>query len=149
MSDAPASRTNRLGRSPLVLLLLLYGVGLAAIVLWPTTVSSSFADLLEGLNDAVPNSVGLVEFAANVALFVPIGLFSGLGPKPRYRIGLAGGAAISISAELVQAALLPQRVASVLDVVANVAGVSVGLVWAALLTAGTRPDSSRRSTVMD
>jgi VanZ family protein len=149
MSDAPASRTNRLGRSPLVFLLLLYGVGLAAIVLWPTTVSSSFADLLEGLNDAVPNSVGLVEFAANVALFVPIGLFSGLGPKPRYRIGLAGGAAISISAELVQAALLPQRVASVLDVVANVAGVSVGLVWAALLTAGTRPDSSRRSTVMD
>lgn len=149
MCDAPAKRTNRLRRSLIVMLFVLYGVGLTAIVLWPTTVSGSFDALLEGMNGALPNSAGLLEFAANVALFVPIGVLGGLLPKGWRWIGPAAGAALSMSAELVQAALLPQRVASVLDVVANVAGVLVGLVWAGLLGVGRRSDSSRQGTVID
>jgi VanZ family protein len=81
----------------------------------------------------------MIEEAANVALFVPLGMLGilALGLRRWWRVVLTG-TALSGSVELVQSAFLPGRVASVTDVVANGAGALVGVALCALLAARPR-----------
>lgn len=67
---------------------------------------------------------GMVEFAANVVLFVPLGLLLTLSAQ-RVRLGMAFALVISAAAELAQL-VLPSRVTSVRDVLANVVGAAIG-----------------------
>lgn len=76
---------------------------------------------------------GLVEFAANVLMFVPLGLFGTLAIRRRRWLvipvlGLASGVI-----ELVQRLALPQREASWLDVLADIMGAAAGCGLALLL----------------
>jgi VanZ family protein len=88
----------------------------------------------------------MIEEAANVALFVPLGMLGilALGLRRWWRVVLTG-TALSGSVELVQSAFLPGRVASVTDVVANGAGALVGVALCALLAARTRRRGRIRS----
>ncbi|MFB6612109.1 VanZ family protein [Agromyces sp. NPDC056379] len=67
---------------------------------------------------------GMVEFAANIAFFVPFGLLLTLSTR-RFWLGLTSAVVLSASVELVQL-VLPSRVASLRDVLANVLGAAIG-----------------------
>ncbi|AWB96293.1 VanZ family protein [Agromyces badenianii] len=88
---------------------------------------------------------GMIEFAANVALFVPIGVILGLAVR-RFWLGFTLAVAFSAGAELVQV-FLPSRVASLRDVVANVLGAVVGTFIAAIITAVRRSRAEARTGV--
>jgi hypothetical protein len=70
---------------------------------------------------------GWADFAANVALFAPLGWALARAPV-RLQVGLAAVLITTIGIELLQYAFVPGRVASVSDVVANTAGAVVGMV---------------------
>ncbi|MDP9980742.1 acetyltransferase-like isoleucine patch superfamily enzyme/VanZ family protein [Pseudarthrobacter oxydans] len=125
--------------------LALYLVGLAFVGAWPTPVERPLAGLLKDLIDAVrgnPLTAGMtyihVEGAANVVLFVPLGLMIAL-LLPIRRWWLAGVAGLLISAtiETVQYLALSQRYASLGDVVNNTLGAVLGAV--AIRVIRTRP----------
>lgn len=110
-----------------------YLVALGLIAFWPSRVSAPFNDELHWLERWIPGSFATLEFSANTALFIPVGLLLGL-LLPRtlwWAVGLAGlGASFGI--EFGQALLLPARVASLSDIIANTAGAVLGLVIVAL-----------------
>ncbi|WP_157940200.1 VanZ family protein [Arthrobacter ruber] len=125
-------------------------MAVALIVLWPTPVDRGGAEALRralnflhehGLPTFVTYSV--VEFSANILMFVPLGLFWFLLTPPRLRWWApAVSFALSTLIEATQFLLLPQRFATPYDVVANTLGALVGALTAcALLTAGRRERS--------
>ncbi|MHA7191231.1 VanZ family protein [Arthrobacter sp. MDT2-16] len=113
------------------------------IVLWPTPVDRGGADILRrALNflheRGLPTFVtyGVLEFAANILMFVPLGLFWFLLTPPRLRWWApAVGFALSTLIEATQFLLIPQRFATPYDVVANTLGTLVGAVAAWILLA--------------
>jgi glycopeptide antibiotics resistance protein len=68
----------------------------------------------------------LLEFTANVALFVPAGLLGTLWLGRRWWLAVPLGLAISVAIETTQALALPGRVADVRDLVSNTAGTALG-----------------------
>ena len=69
-----------------------------------------------------------VEFVANVALFVPIGIAFGLALPTRWWLAmLLSGPVLSAAIEVAQRELLSERYASVADVVANTVGATLGV----------------------
>jgi len=73
---------------------------------------------------------GAVEFASNVAMFVPLG-FLGVIVFARARwVVIAGCTAFSVAVELVQWLLLPARQADWRDVLANSLGAAFGMALA-------------------
>jgi glycopeptide antibiotics resistance protein len=115
-------------------LLAVYVVGLALVVLWPGGVAHGL-DLSRQLR-----AIGLswvtyneLESFANVVLFLPLGLLVALIlPTGRWWLLVLGLIVVSGSIELAQA-LVPGRVASVLDVLANVTGGLAGIAVAGLI----------------
>ena len=76
-----------------------------------------------------------VEFLANVAMFVPLGLFLVLLlGRGRWWLAILLGVGLTIVIELVQQSL-PTRVSDLRDIVANSAGAAIGVLVALLLTA--------------
>lgn len=74
---------------------------------------------------------GLVEFSANIVMFVPFGVFWFLLAAKGWRwIGPAAGIILSVSIEVAQFLFLPQRFASPYDVLANGLGALLGTVLA-------------------
>jgi len=122
-----------------------YLIALALIALWPTTVSRPIDGLLQDLEHQFPGVVAQLEFAANVALFVPAGLLLGvLLPVGRRWLGVVAGAVASLGIELVQGFLLPDRFASLRDIVANTAGTAIGIGIAVGSNLWTRVRSRRQ-----
>jgi glycopeptide antibiotics resistance protein len=80
----------------------------------------------------------LVEFTANIAMFVPVGLlFLLLVGRRRWWLALAGGVALTCAIEFTQL-FLPGRFSDVRDILANSLGALLGVVVALLLRpAGT------------
>jgi len=106
-------------------------LGLVAFAtLGPTWVVSGALDLARGFAELLPGSTpqpATLEFAANVAMFVPLGmlLLLLLGPRRWWlaallTLGLTGGI------ELVQAGM-PSRVSDLRDVAANSGGAVLGI----------------------
>jgi VanZ family protein len=131
-------------------LLVLYGASVLFVVAWPTPVDDGSRGLIyrvlrtlhrHGLPAFVDYNV--IEFSANVAMFVPLGLLIALLFGPRWWwAAVFVCAALSISIELYQHLLLPDRYATVRDVVANSTGGAVGAVLALvpiMLARRTRP----------
>ncbi len=82
----------------------------------------------------------VVDFAANILFFVPIGLLGALLlPRRVWWLSMPIGLALSAALELGQAFFLPQRYASWTDVLANTLGAALG----ALLGFATRQAASR------
>ena len=77
-----------------------------------------------------------VEFGANIALFVPLGLLLALlfGPRRWWRAPVICFVA-TVVIEVGQGALLPQRVASIGDVIANTVGGCLGTLAAVAIIA--------------
>ncbi|WP_065571669.1 VanZ family protein [Microbacterium oleivorans] len=84
---------------------------------------------------------GWIEFALNIVLFLPVGALLTLWLGRPWR-ALAIAVVVSASAELVQV-LLPARMPSLRDVLANAAGAGAGVLIVWLLI---RPSRRRRGT---
>lgn len=132
---------------PVVALVGLYAAGLALVGLWPQTVDDDldvaglapFRRLTETLGLTVYQGYDVVEFTANVLLFVPLGAFLMLMMRTASLWhALIAGAVVSALIELLQHLLRPDRVASWPDVVANTigAGLGAGVVLVARRRAG-------------
>ena len=114
-----------------------YLAGVAVVVLWPDPVdrpaSAGLADAIAWLHaHGLPGWIGYVqiEWLANVAFFLPFGVFAVLLGF-RAWAGVLAGAGYSAAAELAQLALLPERTASLWDVAANALGTLLGAAAAA------------------
>ncbi len=119
-------------------LLVPYLVALALIVWLPgqdaeavTGIVATTARMLESWG--IPFEIGypVLEFTANIALFVPFGVLVTLAwpALPSWAV-IVAGAATSVLIEIVQIAL-PTRFPTVSDVVANTLGAAIGVavVW--------------------
>ncbi|MGH3704369.1 MAG: VanZ family protein [Agromyces sp.] len=122
---------------------------LAAVVLMaPLSFGAITQAIATWANDAlgIPGvRAGMVEFAANIAFFVPFGLLLTLSTR-RFWLGLTSAVVLSASVELVQL-ILPSRVASLRDVLANVLGAAIGsLIALVVLRSGSRRKRATAST---
>lgn len=119
--------------------LVLAGLGLyAAVVLVVVIAPVSYADVVHAIDDLLREGLGMtwfgsgwIEFAANVLLFVPLGLLLTLLFR-RPWIGVVVSLAASVAVELAQL-VVPSRQASLRDVVANALGAAIGAAIAWLL----------------
>jgi VanZ family protein len=113
-------------------------LAVAFIVLWPTPVDRAGGGGLRGVLGALHChglpalvSYGMVEFVANVVMFVPFGLFWFLlAPRGWRWAGALVGIGLSVLIEVTQLLLLPQRFATPYDVLANTLGTFMGTVAA-------------------
>ena len=121
-----------------------YGAAIAVILLvtlWPSPVDRPISPELHRAIDTaqargMPEQVdyGLVEWLANIALFLPLGVMIGLTLRRWWLLaGLAAAMALSVLVETLQALYLPERTSSALDVLANVIGVGVGVLIGAVI----------------
>ncbi|SDZ39457.1 VanZ family protein [Herbiconiux ginsengi] len=128
------------------MLLVLYGFAVLFVVAWPTPVDESSRGLIfrvlgalhrRGLPEFVNYNV--VEFCANIAMFIPLGLLVALLFGPRWWwAAFFVCAALSVSIEFYQYLLLPDRYATVRDVVANSTGGAIGMLAAVIAIAWLR-----------
>lgn len=87
-----------------------------------------------------------IDFIANIGFFVPLGVIgAALLPWRMWWLAIPVGAALSGAIELGQALFLPQRYASLTDVLANTIGVVLGALVAAAIRVTARRAASRRS----
>jgi len=125
----------------------IYVAAVAVVVFAPVSYSDVIAAFTRWLHDSVGLAsfrAGWVEFAANVLLFVPLGLL--LTVLMRHHVwGAALALALSITVELVQV-LIPERSPSLRDVLANGLGAAVGAViaWLVVLRRGRAGPEDRR-----
>lgn len=127
-------------RSLVVLAFAVYLACLGFLVLWPTHIDRNL-DVASSLPArALVDLFGLtrsqaytvIEFSANIALFVPLGfLIAALTKKSGPEIVLISFV-FSALVEAIQAIWLPQRTASVFDVTANTIGGALGVALMAL-----------------
>lgn len=111
----------------------LYILAMVAIAFWPVPVDSSagpqLAWTLNWLHDhGVPEFVNyeFVEFSANVLFFMPLGFFLAVGLRRPITACVLGTAASGLI-ESGQHLFLPNRFATLTDVVANSLGCALGV----------------------
>lgn len=149
----PAPGRVRRRRPALLAASVLYFGALSAVVLTPAPVDRGTAgallrQLLEHLhNTGIPAWVdySLVETAANVLLFVPLGLLVGTWLGSRWTwLAAVAGCCLSMAVETSQALLLPGRVPTLQDVLANTLGAALGTV-AVYVWRAARPGTAARA----
>ncbi|MGA1835705.1 VanZ family protein [Herbiconiux sp. 11R-BC] len=139
-SPKPSSPTpsRRHARPIAAGLLIAYSLVVLLIVAWPTPVDAPSHSTLLALLRAVHKlhvlmfiNYAQVEFLANVAMFVPLGLLIGV-LFGRHRWGFAVLICFGVSSliETAQFFLLPGRYGTVDDVIANTLGALVGALLA-------------------
>lgn len=111
-------------------------------MLWPTPVERPIYGEIKNVIDfaqqagATAVSFNSLEFVSNIAMFVPLGALGVLAfPRVRWWSIPIAAVAVSGAIELVQLALISERNASVLDIVANTGGALVGAVVASAVRA--------------
>ncbi|CAL4860761.1 VanZ family protein [Microbacterium sp. MM2322] len=128
----PAPAPRRRASVP-ALVLTGYVAVLALIAFWPTPVDADVAPLIDALSRRLPAITRpRVEFAANVALFVPFGVLLPMILRGARELVLPIAVVATVTIECTQALMLSHRVPSVLDIVANVTGACVGMLGLAL-----------------
>lgn len=127
-----------------------YVVALACVAMWRTPIDrpaeGSIATVLEGIHRlGAPLWVdyGFVEASSNIALFVPFGVLAMLHLRGNALAVVVLGFAVSTSIEVFQAALSPQRFATVADVFANTSGAMIGVLAVSLVGLTVQADRSR------
>ena len=100
---------------------------LTAIAFWPVPVDRGVGPLLEWIAGLIPwLTYDVIEFAANVVLFLPFGaLLTLILRRRRWVLPLALLATVLIEAG--QALLLTERTPAISDIVANVLGAAIGM----------------------
>lgn len=128
-------RLARLTRDPRAYLLA-YALLLTGIAFWPVPVDRGAGPLLRLITRAIPAlTYDRIEFAANILLFVPLGLLLTLILTRNRWLVLPVAFLATVTIECVQALLLDARTPSVLDIVANTAGACIGVVLAVFIDA--------------
>lgn len=159
MNEVRLGRHAALRRLTVVLSVAYLGA-LALIAFWPAPVDrgvhGSLVSILAALQrHGAPGwlTYTFVEFAANIALFVPVGLLGVILVGARHWwIAIVAGLAASFCIEFGQLIFLPARFATVNDIIANTFGAGVGAVAAlgviglthAWPSAGPRSPTARR-----
>jgi glycopeptide antibiotics resistance protein len=122
------------------LLLAPYALSVFLITLLPASQASRVTGLVDRLaywiNARVPHveAYPLLEFLANVALFVPLGILLRWGwPRMPWWLITVFGLAMTLTIESVQT-LLPSRIPAISDVVANTGGTALGALFVATLS---------------
>lgn len=124
-----------------VVVAVLYLLALALVASWPSPVDEG-VDVLNSwpvrlLESALglprPTGYDVVQTAANVALFVPLGWLAVALAGTRWWQVTVAAFVLSAGIELGQAWLRPERFATVSDVVANTVGAAVGALLASAL----------------
>ncbi len=118
-----------------VALLLVCLVVVLCVTMSPTPINLGREDAIRKLltvlhDNGVPEWFGYskLEFTANIAMFIPLGLLIGLAlPRGLGWLGLVLPPAFSACIELTQALVLSQRTATIEDVIANSLGGWIGL----------------------
>jgi len=128
-----------------------YSVVVVAILLWPTPVDREAGPTIFAIITFFHGlgwtwfSYTVLEVIANVLLFVPLGaLLVVCLPRRWWWLALVIGVSVSGAAELVQAVALPERMASVSDVVANTIGAVIGMTMTVMIRALRTPVAPRR-----
>jgi glycopeptide antibiotics resistance protein len=111
-----------------------YAVFVALVVFWPSPVDGPVRGQLShvlGMFDRVGirpiDAYTVLETGSNILFFVPAGfLFVLIAGRRRWWLAPLGGLAASSVIEAIQAAFLPGRFASLMDVAANTAGALLG-----------------------
>ncbi|MFC8302292.1 VanZ family protein [Specibacter sp. NPDC057265] len=123
---------NQPRRSIALVAAVIYLAAVALIVFWPSPVDRPASGQLHMVLDwlhqhGMPKFIGYnkVEFAANIAMFIPMGYLAATFFR-RVLPGILLGALASCLIEFGQALFLPQRYATVLDVLANTTGAVLG-----------------------
>ena len=129
-SSEAAGRGIRISR----VLLLAYALALAVVALWPVPVDRGIGGPLQAISAAVPwLSYEVMEFSANVLLFVPFGVLLAL-VLPRRRVLVVPIALVAtLLIESAQALLLAERTPALSDILANTLGAALGLLIAVLV----------------
>ncbi|GAB3617915.1 hypothetical protein GCM10027416_24720 [Okibacterium endophyticum] len=112
----------------------LYTLFIAALTCGPQPVDDTRGSMLRTVLDWLAGSpitswltYSLIEFVANIAMFVPFGvLAAALAGQRRWWVAFAAGCACTLIIETVQLAL-PDRVSDPRDLVANSLGTLVGV----------------------
>ena len=130
-----------MGRKILGVVFVLYLVALALIGFWPVPVDTGERTTLQLIIDHLKGdglafaSYGLIEFVANVVLFIPLGLLvAALMRRGQRWVSFAITVAASLTIELGQFLFLPERDPSALDVIANSIGGAIGVAIIAFLS---------------
>ncbi|NYF15388.1 hypothetical protein HDC37_000200 [Microbacterium sp. AK009] len=131
---APARpRSPHLGA---ILLLGAYGLALLAIAFWPTPVDRGAGPLLRAITRAFPwLTYDAIEFTANILLFVPLGILLAVILRAERPLLLPVILATTLLVEGGQL-LLPERTATLRDVLANTLGGLIG--WGIVELRGRR-----------
>lgn len=116
-----------------VIIAIIYLIALALTVFWPTPVdrpiSGTLTQVIRWLHDhGMPKFIGYnkIEFAANIALFIPMGFIAATWLKKAW-VGIVLSALASLFIEIGQALWLPNRFPSTMDIVANTLGGAIGV----------------------
>lgn len=123
-------------------ILTLLGMPLLLVGFWGTRVDEPFREEVRALVAWIGGrglefvTYGVVDFAANILWFSPFAALAVVVFGRRWwPLVLAGGAAVSVAIELGQAYLLPARVGTPTDVLANVLGTGIGIAVGVLIRA--------------
>lgn len=121
--------------------LVIYGLAVLIVLVAPV----SYSQIVTAIGTAVANTFGRhdfgygwIEFAANIAMFAPLGFILAL-LLPRWGVVLA--ITVSVSAEAVQA-FIPLREPNLRDILANALGAGLGALLAWLITRRRRSSVS-------
>ena len=115
-----------------------YVIGILVLTLTPRGFQSRMPQVLDLVLGFAHHTLGWqwlgftkLELMANVLVFVPIGVLAFLLLRAwPLVLALLVGPLLSFGVELVQATLLPHRVASLMDVAANTLGATAGVILA-------------------
>ncbi|MCP2032207.1 hypothetical protein L1277_002306 [Okibacterium sp. HSC-33S16] len=132
--------------------LALGGLAVLVIAFWPTPIDAGIADTLRAwLAQAQASGgpeflrYGAVEFAANIALFVPVGFVLAVLLRPGLRwLSPVLCFLVSVGIEFGQVVLAAGRLGDVTDLVANTAGGLIGALLLSVLLAISRARAARR-----
>ena len=123
----PAPRIVRIIRRP-GRILAVYGAVLTLIAFWPSPVDAGARPLLIAITRLFPAlTYPRIEFAGNVALFIPLGLLLALLLRRERWLVLPIAFLTTVFIECGQAVALADRTPSLLDIVANTAGACIGM----------------------
>lgn len=133
-----------------------YLVALLFLTIWPRPIQDSAPVILDLVVRAAHRGLGWswlgfteLEAAANVLVFVPIGILAFLAfRRIAWPLALLAGPALSLAVEVIQEIALPHRIGSVIDIALNSFGATVGvlLAWVvAMLIHSRRPSKMEQS----
>ena len=142
-------------RAVLLLFSLVYLAGVAWMTLRPSAYGDGTSQLLWRALDAFARheetswiTFARVEAAANVAMFVPMGMFPALLlPKRAWWVGVVVGFAATCAIEAYQAtALSATRFSDPQDILMNTIGAAIGAAFVGLVLPRSRRSRARRSS---